>query len=250
MSWWGGESEAEGRPRLWVQGSLGQGWVPGRGEDLRQRLWAGELAQVVERSLSMREAAGSMPAFSNAFRSPCLDTGPFAWGLWGAHGVPGLHSRGQHPGLHQEQHGLWIEGRHSPHLLGISSMASRVMCPALGLCVEDRCWPSAATPEQGHRDGWEQAHLPCEAVPVNVGLSGAWRREGFGGDKQQLSNAYHQEVIDSTVRPFTVVTGGGRRNNRPQLKQDRFNFFSPRDSQAGEAGCPRGLCSLHAWRWA
>ena len=78
VSWWGGESEAEGRPRLWVQGSLGQGWVPGRGEDLRQRLWAGELAQVVERSLSMREAAGSMPAFSNAFRSPCLDTGPFA----------------------------------------------------------------------------------------------------------------------------------------------------------------------------
>lgn len=80
VSWWGCESEAAGRPRLRVQGSLGQGWVPGRGEDLRQRLWAGELAQVVERSLSMREAAGSMPAFSNAFRSPCLDTGPFAAG--------------------------------------------------------------------------------------------------------------------------------------------------------------------------
>ena len=80
VSGWGCESEAVGRPRLWVQGILGQGWVPGRGGDLRQRPWAGELAQVVERSLSMREAAGSMPAFSNAFHSPCLDTGPSAWG--------------------------------------------------------------------------------------------------------------------------------------------------------------------------
>ena len=55
VSGWVCESEAHGKRRLWVQGSLGQGWVPGRGggEELRQRPWAGELAQVVERSLSM-----------------------------------------------------------------------------------------------------------------------------------------------------------------------------------------------------
>lgn len=50
---WLCESEGDGKRRLWVPGSLGEGWVPGRGEELRQRPWAGELAQVVERSLSM-----------------------------------------------------------------------------------------------------------------------------------------------------------------------------------------------------
>lgn len=76
----------------------------------------GELAQMAERSPSMREAAGSMPAFSNAFPSPCLDIRPAALGtrvvptvgLWRTWAASGLlrttTASSQHAG--QGQHGL------------------------------------------------------------------------------------------------------------------------------------------------
>jgi len=60
-------------------------------------------------------------------------------------------------------------------------------------------------------------HLPSEERPNNVACQRPWGRENFGGEKQQLWYA-SQQVINSALKPFTVVIGRGMRRDRPQLK--------------------------------
>lgn len=61
---------------------------------------------------------------------------------------------------------------------------------------------------------------------VECGLVQILKKKELCGRQGSTCQNSCQEVIDSTVWPFTVlITHRGKKNNRPQLKQQRFHFF-------------------------